>query len=77
MHIIHRVEAPPLHLDAQEVVHTLVFIEKQVKTHDGRYIKVHIMPYRTQDNLIDGGVLTFIDISKTKLLELQVRSNAE
>jgi chemotaxis protein methyltransferase CheR/two-component system CheB/CheR fusion protein len=35
---------------------------------------VRIMPYRTQDNVIDGLVMTFIDISATKKLEAQLRS---
>jgi len=70
--IVTDLDYPQLHLDAQEVLRTLVFIEKQVKTHDDRYFKVRIMPYRTQDNVIDGVVITFIDITETKLLELQL-----
>jgi two-component system CheB/CheR fusion protein len=30
---------------------------------------VRIMPYRTQDNRIDGVVITFVDISESKTLE--------
>ena len=30
---------------------------------------VHIMPYRTQSNRIDGLVITFVDISVSKALE--------
>ncbi|MEY4140525.1 MAG: hypothetical protein RLZZ371_2707, partial [Pseudomonadota bacterium] len=32
-----------------------------------------IMPYRTQDNRIDGLVITFTDISASKNLELELR----
>jgi hypothetical protein len=45
------------------VLRTLVFIEKAVATRDGRWYRVRIMPYRTQDNVIDGVVITFIDIT--------------
>ena len=55
--------------DAREVLHTLIFKERQVSTHDGRWFLVHIMPYRTQSNRIDGLVITFVDISVSKALE--------
>ncbi|OAI01431.1 chemotaxis protein CheB [Methylomonas methanica] len=64
-----------LHQDAQGVLHTLVFVEKQVRTHDERWFKVRIMPYRTQDNVIDGVVITLIDITETKRLEAQLRGH--
>ena len=59
--------------DSKEVLRTLVFIEKQVTTKDGRWFKVRIMPYRTQDNVIDGVVITFTDISDFKVLEAKLR----
>jgi hypothetical protein len=31
------------------------------------------MPYRTQDNVIDGVVITFIDITEIKQLEAELR----
>jgi two-component system CheB/CheR fusion protein len=51
----------------------LVFIEKQVATCDGRWFLVRIMPYRTLENRIDGVVITFMDITKSKTLEAQLR----
>lgn len=72
--IVTDLDYPQLHVDAQEVLRTLVFIEKQIQTHDRRYYKVRIMPYQTMDNPIDGVVITFIDITETKMLELQLRS---
>ncbi len=64
---------PQLHQDAEDVLRTLVFVEKQIQTIDDRWFKVRIMPYRTQDNIIDGVVITFIDITETKKLEAQLR----
>ncbi|MGR9087899.1 MAG: PAS domain-containing protein, partial [Gammaproteobacteria bacterium] len=73
--IVTDLDYPQLQLDAKEVLRTLIFIEKQVKARDNRWFKVRIMPYRTQDNRIDGVVITFIDISETKKLEAELRSN--
>jgi two-component system CheB/CheR fusion protein len=55
--------------DALEVLRTLIFIEKQIPTKDGRWFNIKIMPYRTFDDRIDGLVITFIDISESKQAE--------
>ncbi len=60
---------PELPEDAQEVLNTLILIEKQIPTNDGRWFSIRIMPYRTYDDRIDGLVITFIDISELKLVE--------
>jgi two-component system CheB/CheR fusion protein len=44
-----------------------------VPARDGRWFNVRIMPYRTQDNRIDGVVITFFDISNAKVLEETLR----
>lgn len=75
--IVTDLDYPELQQDAQEVLRTLVFVEKQVRASEERWFKVRIMPYRTQDNLIDGVVITFIDISETKKLEAELRHNYE
>jgi two-component system CheB/CheR fusion protein len=64
---------PALATDAQEVLRSLVFREVQVPAKDGRWFTVRIMPYRTQDNRIDGVVITFADISASKTLERALR----
>ncbi|PWD98352.1 chemotaxis protein CheB [Marinilabilia rubra] len=60
---------PNLAEDAQEVLRTLIYVEKQIPTKDGRWFSIRIMPYRTLDDRIDGLVITFIDISELKLVE--------
>ncbi len=62
-----------LQQDAREVLRTLIFSEKQIETGDGRWFKVRIMPYRTLENVIDGVVMTFTDITATKKLEAELR----
>jgi len=70
--IVSELDYPQLREDAQSVLATLVFREKTVATHDGRWYRTRIMPYRTQDNVINGVVITFIDISETKRLEAEL-----
>lgn len=64
--IVNQLNYDDLEKDSIEVLRTLIFIEKQVSAKDGRWYKVRIMPYRTQDNVIDGVVITFTDISDLK-----------
>lgn len=64
---------PSLHDDALQTLRTLVFVEKQVTTSDGRWFSARIMPYRRLDNMIDGVVITLVDITATKELESALR----
>jgi two-component system CheB/CheR fusion protein len=60
---------PELSDDAREVLRTLVFLQKEIPSRDGRWFQVRIMPYRTFDDRIDGLVITFINISAHKKIE--------
>ena len=64
---------PQLHADAKEVLRTLAFSEKQIATTDGHWFTVRIMPYRPVANVIQGVVITFVDISAAKELESRLR----
>ncbi|MEO8154130.1 MAG: chemotaxis protein CheB [Rhizobacter sp.] len=68
---------PTLHDDAHETLRTLVFSEKQIQTSDHRWFSVRIMPYRRLDNVIDGAVITFVDITATKQVEATLRKDAD
>ena len=59
--------------DAGEVLRTLLAHEKEVTTRDGRWFLARIMPYRTLENMIDGVVITFMDITASKTLEAELR----
>jgi two-component system CheB/CheR fusion protein len=65
---------PGLLENLREVLRTLVFQERTVPTRDGRWYSVRIMPYRTQDDRIDGLVITFADVSVAKQLEARLRA---
>ncbi|MFY7915851.1 MAG: chemotaxis protein CheB [Rubrivivax sp.] len=57
---------PTLEEDVREMLRTLVVSEKQVSSREGRWYAVRIMPYRTHDDVIDGAVITFVDVSAAK-----------
>ncbi len=52
--------------DVQSVLATLVAREVEVESADGRWYILRIQPYRTLDNVIEGAVVTFIDITEAK-----------
>ena len=68
-----KLDYPDLVEDAREVMRTLVFKEKTVAGSGGRWFLVRIMPYRTLENRIDGAVITFIDVTVSKTLEMELR----
>jgi two-component system CheB/CheR fusion protein len=49
--------------DVQEVLRTLIPKEIDVQTLDPKHYTMHILPYRTLDNVIEGAVITFVDIT--------------
>jgi two-component system CheB/CheR fusion protein len=55
---------------AEDVLATLVRKEVEVKNEDGRWFTLRIIPYRTMDNTIEGVVVTFIDISDLKRIQM-------
>ncbi|GIK98863.1 MAG: chemotaxis methyltransferase [Alphaproteobacteria bacterium] len=59
--------------DAERVLRTLATVERQVQSSetDGRYI-MRIMPYRTLDNVINGVVITFADVTRTVEAEKRI-----
>lgn len=69
-----QLDYPALATDAREVLRKLTPVEKPVAASDGRWFTVRIMPYRSLDDRIDGVVITFADITKSKNLEAELRS---
>jgi len=68
---------PGLHDDAEQTLRTLAICEKQVESGDKRWFSVRIIPYRRLDNVIDGVVITLVDITESKELEASLRERAE
>jgi two-component system CheB/CheR fusion protein len=61
--------------DLKQVLDTLVYKEMQVETKGGDWYLLRIIPYRTTENVIDGGVLTFTNINVVKKLEASLRAS--
>jgi two-component system CheB/CheR fusion protein len=62
---------------SRQVLKTLIAVDHSISTHDGRWYAVRIIPYYTLGELIDGLVITFIDITVAKKLEIQLEAKAE
>jgi len=75
--IASKLEYQELAQDAQDVLRTLVSKEKEVRGTNGRWYLMRIMPYRTLANVIDGVVITFIDITEQKKTQETLRDALE
>ncbi len=65
-HIVSNLRYEKLVENAAEVLKNLTPIEKEVQTMNGHWYFMRITPYRTTGNVIDGVVMTFVDIQKQK-----------
>ncbi|MBI9109549.1 MAG: PAS domain-containing protein, partial [Spirochaetales bacterium] len=59
--------------DLQEVLNTLVPIKREVQTTSGIWYSLNILPYRTIGNVIEGAVITFLDINDAKKAEEKLK----
>jgi len=66
-------EGKELQIQAQSVLETLIPFEQEVQTHNETWYLLRIQPYRTLDNVIEGVVMTFTDISTRIKAETDVR----
>jgi two-component system CheB/CheR fusion protein len=64
---------PKLADDAHEVLRTLINVDRQIPTPNGDWFAARILPYRTLENMIDGVVITFVDITEMKRAETALR----
>lgn len=63
--------------DARRVLDSLVPIEREVQSDDGRWFLARVQPYRTIEDRISGVVLTFVDISERRRAEEARRQSEE
>ena len=52
--------------DVESVLETLLPKDMEVQAEDGKWYTMRIQPYRTLDNVIEGAVITFVDITEMK-----------
>jgi two-component system, chemotaxis family, CheB/CheR fusion protein len=73
MHVRARFECDSMQEDAERVLRTLATIEKPVESNEnGTRYMMRMLPYRTADNVINGVVLTFTDITRISAAEQQI-----
>jgi two-component system CheB/CheR fusion protein len=63
--------------DTHAVLDSLIPKEVEVKTKAGAYYTMRILPYRTIENMIEGAVITFVDISEVKKVQEALRKANE
>ncbi len=71
-HISSNLDYDDLVEDCRRVLDTLESKEIEVQTMNGRWFWMQVLPYRTVENVIDGVVLTFTDITEQKKLQEQL-----
>jgi two-component system CheB/CheR fusion protein len=59
--------------DVKKVLKTLMPLEMEVQSKAGAWYLMRIRPYRTLENVIEGAVLTFVDITERKRMEDSLR----
>jgi len=73
MHVRARFECDTLQEDAERVLRTLATIERPVRSNeDGTPYIMRMLPYRTADDVINGVVLTFTDVTRISAAEAQI-----
>jgi two-component system CheB/CheR fusion protein len=72
-HIVSNLDYGHLVDDVQAVLDSLVPREMEVISKEGCWYLMRITPYRTPENVIEGAVMTFTDITKQKELQEQLR----
>ena len=68
-HIVSKLKYDNIINDVHKVLNSLIFKEVNLQTSDEHWYIMRIMPYRTNNNAIDGVVINFIDITTMKELE--------
>jgi two-component system CheB/CheR fusion protein len=63
--------------DVQAVLDTLVPREAEVQTTSGAWFLMRIQPYRTLENVIEGAVISFVDITAMKRMRAALQSANE
>ena len=72
-----RLEFEDLPKDVEDVIDRLITVEREVRTHSGKWFLMRIVPYRTGDDRISGAVLTFFNITERRMAEQSIRFQAQ
>ena len=72
-HLVTNLEYPEMVTDANEVIKSLAAKTREVRTKDGVWYQIRILPYRTSRDVISGVVITFTDINDQKQTQRALR----
>ncbi|MHB8109943.1 MAG: PAS domain-containing protein, partial [Syntrophorhabdaceae bacterium] len=61
-----KIDFPNLPENAREVMDRLIPFISEVRTRDDMWFSMRIVPYQSLENVIDGVVMTFVDITESK-----------
>jgi two-component system CheB/CheR fusion protein len=73
--LTHRLDYDELADDVSATFETLRPVEREVRSTDGRWYIVRLLPYRTTEDRIEGAIMTFFDISARREAEEHARVN--
>jgi two-component system CheB/CheR fusion protein len=73
--LTHRLDYDELADDVSATFETLRPVEREVRSLDGRWYIVRLLPYRTTEDRIEGAIMTFFDITERRQAEEQARVN--
>ena len=59
---------------SRSVLDNLIPVEQEVQTTDGKWYSLRILPYRTLENVIEGVVVSFVDINQVKVGSIYTES---
>jgi PAS domain S-box-containing protein len=67
--LTHRLDYDELADDVSATFETLRPVEREVRSTDGRWYIVRLLPYRTTEDRIEGAIMTFFDITARRQAE--------
>src|SRR5208283_1244594 len=67
------ISVPDLEKTISEVITTLGAVNKEVSDENGHFYEMRVRPYITEDNKIDGAVVSFIDVNVLKQHENELQ----
>ena len=73
--LTHKLDYDQLAEDVSATFDTLRLVEREVRSTDGRFYIVRLLPYRTNEDRIEGAVMTFFDITARRQAEEQARAS--
>jgi len=72
--LTHKLDYDQLAEDVNATFDTLRLVEREVRSNEGRCYIVRLLPYRTNEDRIEGAVMTFFDITLRRQAEEQARA---